>query len=1177
MENQKSTLPLQNSLNQQLMEITTHPIKTLLSLFSALVIALSVHSQNHHEYKLLWKISGKGLQSPSYLFGSAHVKDSRAFQFSDSVMLSLDACTLFALEVHPDSAAKHAFSYRKQAKLHTEKPHLTAAQQTEVMGRYESSYGHVPDSSILANPFLIEQLMSALPVKPDDRVSVVDAYLWGIAQTLHKTPRGLEQVSDLSMKLNESKSISGLFTKDQSVYRSIAEQLISLYSVGNLDKLWELYQINAEADTTLVRRNREMANSIIELTAEGSLFAVVGVAHLPGNNGIISLLKAAGYTVSPVEATFTGVADKYTIDGSKMQWQALKDSINHFQVDLPVGYSETARVGRAVEIRQFDIANEAELLVVARPLGPPGSVDPSEQLEQELNLRLAVKNVSMQERRFFTAHGLPALEMVMRVGRNHERTQVLLRDNVQYTLTVLHTSEKTDPVLASRFFESFTLLPITARNEQPYVFRHVAGAFEVQFPFAPEEQLIAVEDPGLPDYEPQKIHLFSVLDQANDVAYFVRYNDFPPGLFLTNKTETLNMMIQHLAANAEFIHAPASWSRAGLNGKAATIKNKDGVLVAVEVFTRGNRLYLLMKNSGPGAQSNQGNDFFGSFNVLPIEPVSYSPFSLGTLATEIPGEPVIQEPDPEDIGGDISVAETAFSVDPHSGTLYGIETMTFSPYTKIDTSNFYQRIMEGMRQPGDSLVADIDITVEEQAGKEFQIIRNTSDIANRIRMWIHGDSFHILQRLGNTEQLHGPATDRFFSQVRSTPANPDFDIRSSKAQAIMRDLRSTDTILRAAAREALHVSYQFDSTEIAFLREALHHVYADEDSVYPNTKQQLIRELASLRDRESVLVLKRLFDNEHESDLVKAAVLTQITTLDSSTFTWYFDALVNRTPVIPQGGYELFHPLYDSLAHVATHLHQLMPLLAIDDYRPSVLSISSLVSNMDTPVAQQAIRGTKDVLTQYAMADLGTFLHLLEQPDDYPSYGTIYHYLTILPALDTAALVQAFTEPLLQLGDDQFEMQVSAAAARIRAGIAVDDALLHARLADLRTRRELLEAYHRAGQLDRVPTAFLTPEALATVSLYHHVADFDEYPEHISLLGQLMHEGAQYHVFEFTWEDYEGDTTHYIGISKTIAPNFTGDGLFSWYPSFTDYEPVEEGSAWQDHAEQLIEQLRDQE
>src|SRR5436190_20347234 len=82
--------------------------KSVLLLF--LSSAVQYFSQNKPGYNLLWKIEGNGLQKPSYLFGTMHVRDVRAFEFSDSVMIALDQCRNFALEIHPDTMVMDMFN-----------------------------------------------------------------------------------------------------------------------------------------------------------------------------------------------------------------------------------------------------------------------------------------------------------------------------------------------------------------------------------------------------------------------------------------------------------------------------------------------------------------------------------------------------------------------------------------------------------------------------------------------------------------------------------------------------------------------------------------------------------------------------------------------------------------------------------------------------------------------------------------------------------------------------------------------------------------------------------------------------------------------------------------------------------------------------------------------------------
>ena len=68
-----------------------------------LFFAQLIYSQNTNDYSLLWKIEGNGLTEPSYLFGTMHVEDKRAFNFSDQVLPAIEHSEKFALEIHPDS------------------------------------------------------------------------------------------------------------------------------------------------------------------------------------------------------------------------------------------------------------------------------------------------------------------------------------------------------------------------------------------------------------------------------------------------------------------------------------------------------------------------------------------------------------------------------------------------------------------------------------------------------------------------------------------------------------------------------------------------------------------------------------------------------------------------------------------------------------------------------------------------------------------------------------------------------------------------------------------------------------------------------------------------------------------------------------------------------------------
>ena len=73
--------------------------KTLSIAFVLLFYCVSFAQTNKNSNTLLWRISGKGLKKPSYLFGTMHLTDKKVFQLGDSVYKALEQTDGFAAEL----------------------------------------------------------------------------------------------------------------------------------------------------------------------------------------------------------------------------------------------------------------------------------------------------------------------------------------------------------------------------------------------------------------------------------------------------------------------------------------------------------------------------------------------------------------------------------------------------------------------------------------------------------------------------------------------------------------------------------------------------------------------------------------------------------------------------------------------------------------------------------------------------------------------------------------------------------------------------------------------------------------------------------------------------------------------------------------------------------------------
>jgi uncharacterized protein YbaP (TraB family) len=110
----------------------------------------------------------------------------------------------------------------------------------------------------------------------------------------------METINKMSIELGFSQLMQGL-GQEMSEFR----KLLQAYKSENLKMMYELTEAS-EAQTPgfmelfLNIRNRNWIPVIEEMIRQKPAFIAVGAAHLPGNEGVINLLKKQGYEVNPL-------------------------------------------------------------------------------------------------------------------------------------------------------------------------------------------------------------------------------------------------------------------------------------------------------------------------------------------------------------------------------------------------------------------------------------------------------------------------------------------------------------------------------------------------------------------------------------------------------------------------------------------------------------------------------------------------------------------------------------------------------------------------------------------------------------------------------------------------------------------------------------------------------------
>jgi len=280
------------------------PDRFLLILFVSLTCSITdVQAQS-----VLWKVEKNG-EKTSYLLGTLHIRQAPFLNYSDSVYAAIAASDMFYGELE----SLKSILYEQQSPAYKDyvrerSLYMDSLWKTENWRKYIKKLNALdsinldPDSS--SQYFIYLQEKKTKLFTDDPAIPFPDALLQGFAIQLGKPTGGLEtylsqvQMSSLMLEQNIQDQSIQSFQEEKNFSNALAHYYLN----ERLDSIDLIYnQLSTkQRDLLLNDRNIGMADSMQQLMKQKSIFFAVGVAHLPGEKGLISLLEAAGYTVTPV-------------------------------------------------------------------------------------------------------------------------------------------------------------------------------------------------------------------------------------------------------------------------------------------------------------------------------------------------------------------------------------------------------------------------------------------------------------------------------------------------------------------------------------------------------------------------------------------------------------------------------------------------------------------------------------------------------------------------------------------------------------------------------------------------------------------------------------------------------------------------------------------------------------
>lgn len=294
----------------------------MLSLYAVAGYTQAGNNSQKEGNALLWKISGNGLTKPSYLFGTIHMLCADDAVLSDSLKKAIRNCDEVYLEVKMDNLFE-MIGVMGQMKMNgdtTFSDLLSKEDYEKVKNYFEQKQSLIPFSMLETfKPILAASTLEESSL-PCGTPVAMEQLIMEEAKSHEKEINGLETMAyqagvldSIPYKLQAKQLVNYIDSAEKGVDETKEfNQLLDAYKKEDLNKLEELTKesdigMSRYTDILLYNRNRNWVKKLKTLMQNKSLVIAVGAGHLPGDQGVINLLRKAGYTVTPIPNKSAGL------------------------------------------------------------------------------------------------------------------------------------------------------------------------------------------------------------------------------------------------------------------------------------------------------------------------------------------------------------------------------------------------------------------------------------------------------------------------------------------------------------------------------------------------------------------------------------------------------------------------------------------------------------------------------------------------------------------------------------------------------------------------------------------------------------------------------------------------------------------------------------------------------
>jgi uncharacterized protein len=276
---------------------------------------------------LLWKITPRNGKTPSWLMGTAHVTDTRLTTFSDAVKGTITKARVVALELKEITNKKAMQATLLADTSRTRMPDGKTIwdvipDDQEAKLRSHPMFALIPPqtrdymqpwmlTAAISLP-LCESIRSPFKASVDETVAKLAVQAGVPVKGLETIPEQLQAISGLPMAFQVKGLLAAATAKipAEDSFNTVVELYLERKVTAMVPLMLRVYDQGSPADMAeiemfmqrlVVKRNVIMAKRARRLINGGNAFIAVGALHLAGKEGVVQLLKNAGYRVEPAE------------------------------------------------------------------------------------------------------------------------------------------------------------------------------------------------------------------------------------------------------------------------------------------------------------------------------------------------------------------------------------------------------------------------------------------------------------------------------------------------------------------------------------------------------------------------------------------------------------------------------------------------------------------------------------------------------------------------------------------------------------------------------------------------------------------------------------------------------------------------------------------------------------